>query len=75
MFKTQVEPQVKRHFMTTSMINKRQTMKNHVRFVFYNNESIQKLAFFRFLECSLLKANKLFAAQVILARQNLHFLT
>jgi hypothetical protein len=46
-----------------------------LRFVFYNNESIQKLAFFRFLECSLRKANDLFAAQIILARQNLHFLT
>jgi hypothetical protein len=43
-------------------------MKNYVRFVFYNNESIQKLAFFRFLECSLRKANDLFAAQIILAR-------
>jgi hypothetical protein len=49
-------------------------MKNCVRFVFYNNESIQKLALPRFLECSLRKAAN-FAAQIILARQNLHFLT
>jgi hypothetical protein len=45
-------------------------MKNYVRFVFYNNESFQKLAFFRFLECSLQKANNIFAAQIILARKN-----
>jgi hypothetical protein len=44
-------------------------MKNYVRFVFYNNQSIQKLAFFRFLECSLRKANNLFSAQIIWARQ------
>jgi hypothetical protein len=29
---------------------------------FYNNESIQKLELFRFLECSLRKANDIFAA-------------
>jgi hypothetical protein len=50
-------------------------MKNYVQFVFCNNEIIQKLAFFRFMECSLRKANYLFAAQIILARQNLHLLT
>jgi hypothetical protein len=47
MFQTKVEPRAKfSTFYDVFMINKRIDNKNYVRFVFYNNESIQKLAFF-----------------------------
>jgi hypothetical protein len=55
--------------MTTSMINKRTDNEKLCAICFLQQRKPSKLAFFRFLECSLRKANDLFAAQIILARQ------